>query len=101
MSQDRKGLALNAIKASHNTEQGEYGIDLFVSHHLEEFSDTEWQTLLGKVKPSSSDVIEALVFKECSDSNVYDFTLPNDVTDYVVSVSFNDGGDIDSISMES
>ena len=35
------------------------------------------------------------------DEEVYDFTLPEEVTDYVVSVSFDEDGEIDDIVMES
>lgn len=100
MPHNKKDIALTAIKASYGTESGEDGINLFVSHHLEQFDETEWQSILGMSNPTSKDVIEALVFVECDDG-VYDFSLPNDVTDYVVCVSFNVSGDIDDISMES
>lgn len=100
MSHDKKDLALSAIKASQGTEQGEYGIDLFISHHLEQFDSTEWQELLGKAKPSTNEIVESLVYIDDYDG-VYDFSLPNDVTGYVVSVSFDDAGNVDSISMES
>ncbi|MCC2606971.1 DUF2004 domain-containing protein [Planctobacterium marinum] len=35
------------------------------------------------------------------DSEVYDFTLPDEVTNYVVSVSLDDDGEIEDITMES
>jgi len=32
---------------------------------------------------------------------VFDFTLPDDVTDYVISVRFDANGEVEEISMES
>jgi hypothetical protein len=100
MSQNKNSIALNAIKASYNNESGEYGINLFVSHHLEQFDKTVWKKILGKSDPTPQDVIDAIVFIECED-DVYDFSLPNEVTDYVICVSFDDSGAIDNIAMES
>ena len=45
--------ALEGIKKSFGTEQGEYGIDLFVSHHIEELPKSYWQKHLGTETPSS------------------------------------------------
>ncbi|MUI16138.1 DUF2004 domain-containing protein [Massilia dura] len=33
--------------------------------------------------------------------DVFDFSLPDDVTDYVISVRFDDSGEVENISMES
>lgn len=94
--------ALEGIKKSSGTEQGEYGIDEFVSHHLEELPKSYWEKHLGTSKPSNEQVIDLLVLRsKWEDEEVYDFTLPDDVTDYVVSVSFDEDGEIDDIVMES
>jgi len=94
--------ALDGIKKSSGTEQGEYGIDEFVSHHLEELPQSYWEKHLGTSKPSQEQVIDLLVIRsKWDDEEVYDFTLPEEVTDYVVSVSFDEDGEIDDISMES
>ncbi len=95
-------IALEGIKKSSGTEQGEYGIDLFVSHHLEELPQSYWEGYLGTSKPNHGQVIELLILRsKWDDEEVYDFTLPDEVTDYVVSVSFDKDGEIDDISMES
>tara|TARA_R110000787_G_scaffold49490_1_gene118646 strand:- start:349 stop:651 length:303 start_codon:yes stop_codon:yes gene_type:complete len=95
-------VALEGIKQSLGTEQGEYGIDVFVSHHIEELPKSYWKELLGTESPSAEQVIDLLVLREkWEDEDVYDFTLPGDVTDYVMSVSFGEGGAIEDISMES
>ncbi len=94
--------ALDGIKKSFGSVQGEYGIDLFVSHHLEELPQSYWERHLGTAKPTHAQVIELLVLRsKWDDEEVYDFTLPDEVTDYVVSVSFDEDGEIDDISMES
>ncbi|NOH99330.1 DUF2004 domain-containing protein [Vibrio sp. 99-70-13A1] len=97
---DKIELALAAIKASRGTELGEYGIDLFVSHHLDEISATAWLVILGNENPNFDDIFSALVLNHVEDG-VYDFTLPNDVTSYVVSVVFDEAGQVTDISMES
>ena len=100
MSNEKK--ALEGIKKSSGTEQGEYGIDEFVSHHLEELPQSYWEKHLGTSTPTKNQVIDLLVLRsKWDDEEVYDFTLPEDVTDYVVSVSFDDDGEIDDITMES
>ncbi len=94
--------ALEGIKKSFDTEQGEYGIDLFVSHHIEDLPKSYWQKHLGTDVPSSEQVIGLLVLRsKWDDEEIYDFTLPEEVTDYVVSVSFDDDGAIGGIEMES
>lgn len=100
MNNEKK--ALEEIKKSSGTEQGEYGIDEFISHHLEELPPSYWEKYLGISKPSHEQVIDLLVLRsKWEDEEVYDFTLPEDVTDYVVSVSFGEAGEIEDIVMES
>lgn len=100
MSNEKK--ALEGIKQSSGTEQGEYGIDEFVSHHLDELPTSYWEKHVGTSKPVNEQVIGLLILRsKWEDEEVYDFTLPDDVTDYVVSVSFDEGGLIKDISMES
>lgn len=94
--------ALEAIKKSLGTEIGEYGIDLFVSHHLEELPSSYWLKHFNITIPSSEQVISLLKLREkWEGEETYDFTLPGEVTDYVISVSFDDEGNIEDIVMES
>jgi hypothetical protein len=100
LSNEKK--ALEGIKQSSGTEQGEYGIDEFVSHHLDELPPSYWEKHVGTSKPANEQVIDLLVLRsKWEDEEVYDFTLPDDVTDYVVSVSLDEDGLIEDISMES
>ena len=94
--------ALDAIKASYKTDKGEYGADLFISHHLEELSDADWLLAIGTMKPTPQQILNSLTLSEPSEDGVmYDFTLPNDVTDYILCVNFGEDGTIENISMES
>ena len=57
---------------------------------------------MGTSTPSHDQVIDLLVLQvESSDDESYDFTLPGDVTNYVISVTFGKNGMIKSIEMES
>ena len=40
-------------------------------------------------------------FEDDEDIDMFDFTLPGDVTDYVICVSFDEHGKVEEISMES
>jgi len=100
LSNEKK--ALEGIKQSSGTELGEYGIDEFVSHHLDELPKSYWERHLGNANPSKEKVIDLLILRsKWEDEEVYDFTLPDEVTDYVVSVSFDEDGSIEDITMES
>ncbi|ARM84618.1 MULTISPECIES: DUF2004 domain-containing protein [Marinobacter] len=100
MSNEAK--ALEGIRKASGTERGEYSIDEFVSHHIDELPGTYWEKHLSTEIPSSEQVIGLLVLRsKWENEEVYDFTLPDDVTDYVVSVSFDEDGKIEDIEMES
>jgi len=53
--------ALAGIRRKSGTEIGEYGVDLFVSHHIEELSSTYWQKHVGAEIPTTEQVISLLV----------------------------------------
>lgn len=103
----RKEVALSAIKSAFDTDGAEYSVNLFVNHHVEEIGEEYWRSLLGKSKPEPEDVLGLLILQshwsEVDEDgiDVFDFTLPNDITDSVLSVSFDEVGQVTSISMES
>lgn len=102
--EEREKLALEAIKQAFGTEAGENSINLFVEHHLEELPKDYWQQHLASDAPEASAVIKLLELRSSwgdNDIEYFDFTLPGEVTDYVVSVHFDEAGSIESISMES
>lgn len=103
----RKTAALAAIKQSLGTAEGEFGADLFTSHHLDELDGDYWQRHLGTGNPEPKRILDILELRshwgdEDEDGmDVFDFTLPEDITDYVISVRFNEAGEVEEISMES
>ena len=100
----RKILAFVAIRQAHGTEGGPDSVDLFVAHHLEELPEGYWQDRVATATPDALAVIGLLVFRSSwgkNDLETFDFTLPGDVTNYVVSVHFDEAGEIDGIDMES
>ena len=80
---------------------------LFVSHHLAELDAAYWKKYAGTPRPSPKKVLDLLVLsshwgEEGDDGlDVFDFTLPDEVTNYMISVRFGDNGDVESIEMES
>ena len=101
---ERKKLAQDAIAQAFGTEAGEDSINLFVEHHLEELPQSYWQQHLGIGAPEPKTVVGLLQLRSSwgeDDIEYFDFTLPDEVTNYVVSVHFDSEGAIDGISMES
>ncbi|WP_425395766.1 DUF2004 domain-containing protein [Aeoliella sp.] len=103
----RQAAALAAIRTAFGTAEDQYGATLFVSHHLTEIDDAYWQEHLQSSSPEPVRVLDLLVFQshwsEDDDEGLdtFDFTLPGDVTNYVISVSFNEDGKVEEIVMES
>ena len=103
-SERRQKLALGAIKQTYGTATGEDSVNLFVEHHLEELPSSYWQQYLGSSTPETAAVIDLLQFSSSwgeGDIEYFDFTLPGEVTNYIISVHFDNMGTIDDISMES
>ena len=103
--QTRTNAALKAIKAAYGTADDEFGATLFVSHHLEELAASYWEKHFQAAKPAPEQILDVLVlqsdFDEEEDLDSLDFTLPGEVTDYVLCVSFDEDGAVEAISMES
>lgn len=102
----REKDARTAIRGLYGTEKDEFGATLFVSHHLEEVESKYWQSHLGTDKPEPLRVLDILTLrshwgKDDAGIDVFDFTLPDEVTPYVISVHFDGDGMVDKISMES
>lgn len=103
----REKVALSAIRDAFGTEVDEYGATLFVSHHLEEIDASYWQSNVGTATPEPEQVLGLLELKshwgdeDEEGIDVFDFTLPDKVTNYVISVRFDETGGIEDISMES
>ena len=103
----REKAGIAAIKRTFGTADGEYGATLFASHHLDELEASYWQKHLGTDQPEPARVLDILRLRShWGDEHgegieVFDFTLPDDVTDYVISVRFDEAGEVEEISMES
>lgn len=103
----RTKLALSAIKAAYGTSGDEFGATMFVSHHLDELDSSYWEKHLKTASPEPILVLDILTLRshwgdEDDDGiDTFDFTLPDDVTDYVISVRFDENGTIEDITMES
>ena len=63
-----------------------------MSHHLDELDSDYWIKHLGNANPEPKEILNHLQFKYKDNGEVFDFSLPEDVTDYVVSVSFDKDG---------
>ena len=104
---DKSRLALEKIKLLYGTPKGEFGPTLFVSHHLEELQEADWVGALKLTKPTPEQVLNALILVDewSSEDNgvndTFDFSLPNDITNFLISVRFSEDGSITDISMES
>ena len=101
----REAAARTAIKSIFNPAEKDSVVTLFVSHHLEELDAAYWKTHFSTEKPDPQHILELLVLRDHWGGNdeidTFDFTLPEDVTDYVISVSFNEDGAVSDITMES
>lgn len=105
--QRRRDAAIDAIRRVHGTAADEDGVTLFVSHHLDELGEEFWLKHCGVARPEPAQVLDILVLQshwsEEDDEGIdtFDFTLPDDVTNYVISVEFDDSGNVCGVLMES
>jgi hypothetical protein len=101
----RESAARQAIKNGFDMEDEESGVAMFVAFHLEELPADYWQQHLKTARPDPSAVLDILELHghwgENDELEYFDFTLPGEVTDYVISVHFDAKGKIIEISMES
>ena len=96
-----------AIRNTFGTKEGEYGADLFVAHHLEELDGAYWHAQTGVSQPEGHQILALLQLKSHWSGDdehgldIFDFVLPGDVSNYVISVRFDQAGVVEDISMES
>ncbi len=82
-------------------------VQLFCSHHLVEIDEDYWRENLGTPNQDPKRVLEILVLRshwsadEEDGIDNFDFTLPGEVTDYVLAVKFTEDGEVGWIAMES
>jgi hypothetical protein len=108
----RKSLAIDAIHAAYDPDDEDAPVTSYIQHHIEELDESYWMRHLTVAVPSPSQFLDLLVLRghwgidgndEIDDAGIetFDFTLTGDVTDYVLSVSFNEQGEVTEIEMES
>jgi hypothetical protein len=101
----REAAARQAIKNGFDMEDENSGAAMFVAFHLEELDAAYWREHMKTVRPNPGNVLDVLVLREHwggpDELEHFDFTLPGEVTDYVVSVRFDAAGKVAEISMES
>lgn len=103
----RRDSALSAIKQAFGTASDQHGATLFVSHHLDEIGADYWLKHCGTARPEPKQVLDILILRshwgDDDDDGIdaFDFSLPDDATNYVISVGFDDNGDVAEITMES
>jgi len=101
----REHVARQAIKNGFDMEDEDSGAAMFVAFHLEELEPAYWQAQANTPRPAPSAVLDLLVLDKHwggkDEMEFFDFTLPGEVTDYVISVRFDAAGKVDDISMES
>ena len=99
-------VARAEIQSIYGKPKGENSVTLFVSHHLDELDSEEWLDCIGVAKPRPEDILNSLVLETAWSSeddgtiDMYDFTLPKNMTQYVIAVRFA-GDTIVDIDMES
>jgi hypothetical protein len=101
----REAEARAAIKEAYGTIDDEFGASLFVSHHLEELDATYWKKHFSTETPEPHRILELLELRSHwggdDEIDTFDFTLPEDATNYVISVAFDADGEVSGITMES
>ena len=101
----REASARAAIKRAFGTADEESGVSLFVSHHLEELDSAYWKKHFSTDRPDPLRILDALALRSHwggdDEIDTFDFTLPEEVTNYVISVSFDEAGEVSAVSMES
>jgi hypothetical protein len=107
MSNDEyETTAREAIKSLIGKPEGEDNVTLFLEHHLAELEPEYFSSTYGSTTPEATQIVDSLVFVHSWSSeddgtvDVFDFSLPGSVTDYLLSVRFS-GDEVKEISMES
>ena len=103
-------IARDAFKAEF-TEKPEGTVGIYLSHHAEELSEKELLRIFGIEDPDDLDInhlLEALQLKRiglypgaeryCA---VFDYTIDEEATDYILVVEFDNEGEVYGISMDS
>ncbi len=103
-------ISRDALKQEH-TEKPEGTVSTYLSHHAEELSEKELVKIFGVEDPDDLTIdhlIDALQLKRiglypgADDlTAVFDYTIDEEATDYILAVEFDRDGEVFGISMDS
>ena len=103
--QRREAAARAAIKNALDSADADSEVGIFISHHLEELEPAYWKQHFATETPEPHRILESLVLESHwggdDDIDTFDFTLPADATNYLITVSFDDAGNVSDVAMES
>lgn len=101
----RELVARAAIKQAFAFDCEEVGARGFVLHHLAELDSSYWKRHVSIERPAPGVVLDLLHLRSHwggeDAMKTFDFTLPDDVTQYVICVRFDEKGEVAEIAMES
>ena len=104
-------IARDAFKAEFIEKPDEGTVGTYLSHHAEEIGEKDLLKIFGTADPDDLDIdhlLDALQLKRIGlypgseeYSAVFDYTIDEQATDYVLAVEFNGDGEVAGISMDS
>lgn len=103
----REGVARVAMQAALENQQAKDGVELFIQHHIEEIEPAYWEKYSGSVAATPLQVLDLLLLAEQWERDdidcreMLDFTLPDEMSQYVICISYDEKGQVSDISMES
>lgn len=103
---EKENTARAAVKALIGRPEGEDNVTLFVEHHLAELEADYFSKTYGTTTPEAYQIADSLVLVDSWSSeddghiDVFDFSLPDNVTNYLLSVRLS-GDNVEEVSMES
>ena len=98
-----KKTAISAITALYDTAEGEKSVTRYVTHLLEEIDDDFWEEHLKTSTPEAVQILgilELVSHWSDGDAQVFEFSLPDKGTAFVLSVQFDNDGDVVDIEMD-
>jgi len=103
-------IAHDALKAEF-TEKPEGTVSIYLSHHAEELGEKDLLRIFGIDDPDDLDInhlLEALQLQRIGlypgsegFSAVFDYTIDEEATDYILAVEFDRDGEVFGVSMDS
>ena len=104
-------ISRDAFKAEFIEKPDEGTVGTYLSHHAEEIGEKDLLKIFGTADPDDLDIdhlLDALQLKRIGlypgseeYSAVFDYTIDEEATDYVLAVEFNGDGEVCGISMDS